>query len=146
MAGLSVARTVLWCYLLWYLVILAMYFDPSPQLWLTSTGISAIVGVGLLLNAGWGSGSKRVDRWQTFRFFLMPFCVSSFSALVKGNGFVLIFSPQPGEVVLSIAACASFLLLARAAKLGMRLRAAAFTNPEGAVHGPSHSVSPEDRS
>jgi hypothetical protein len=32
-----------------------------------------------------------------FRLFLMPFCVSSFSALVKGKGFVLIFSPQDWE-------------------------------------------------
>ena len=41
LAGLSVARTVLWCYLLWYLVIAACYFEPSPRLWLTSLGLSA---------------------------------------------------------------------------------------------------------
>ena len=40
LAGLTPARTVLWCYLLWYLVVLVRYFDPSPRLWLTSLGLS----------------------------------------------------------------------------------------------------------
>jgi hypothetical protein len=38
--------------------------------------------------------------------FLMPFCVSSFSALVKGRGFVLIFSPNPVEILAAVALCA----------------------------------------
>jgi len=38
----------------------------------------------------------------------MPFCVSSFSALVKGHGFILIFSPRPGEDLLASALCAGF--------------------------------------
>ena len=40
-----------------------------------------------------------------FRLFLMPFCVSSFAALVKGKGFVLIFSPDVREVGLAIGLC-----------------------------------------
>jgi len=31
---------MLWCYLIWYLTAVALYFDPSPSLWLTSIGIS----------------------------------------------------------------------------------------------------------
>jgi hypothetical protein len=85
LAGLTPARTALWCYLLWYLVVLVRYFDPSLRLWLTSLGLSAIIGLALLLNAG-----RPLGRWQTFRFFLMPFGVSSFAALVKGRGFVLV--------------------------------------------------------
>ena len=39
------------------------------------------------------------DRWQIFRLFLMPFCVSSFAALVKDAGFLLVFPPEPaGEL------------------------------------------------
>jgi hypothetical protein len=102
-------RIVLWCYLLWYLVIVARYFDPTPRLWLTSLGLAAIIGIALLLNAGWGRGP--LDRWQAFRFFLMPFCVSSFSALVKGRGFVLVFSPVTAEVMAGLAACAVFLAM-----------------------------------
>jgi hypothetical protein len=105
---------VLWCYLLWYLVIVARYFDPNPRLWLTSLGLSAIIGIALILNAGWGRGP--LDRWQAFRFFLMPFCVSSFSALVKGRGFVLVFSPVQGEVLAGLGACAMFLGLVWAAR------------------------------
>jgi hypothetical protein len=36
---------------------------------------------------------------------MMPFCVSSFSALVKGRGFVLIFSPNPMEILWAVALC-----------------------------------------
>ena len=31
------------------------------------------------------------------RLFLMPFCVSSFSQLIKGKGFVLVFPPDLHE-------------------------------------------------
>jgi hypothetical protein len=109
LAGLTPARTVLWCYFLWYLVVLARYFDPSPRLWLTSLGLSGIIGLALLLNAGSGKGAARLDRWQRFRFFLTPLCVSSFSALVKDKGFLLIFSPGGRDVAMGVGACAAFL-------------------------------------
>jgi hypothetical protein len=115
LARLSLARTVLWCYLLWYLVIVARHFDPTPRLWLTSLGLSLIVGVALVLNAGVARG-RALDRWQTFRFFLMPFCVSSFAALVKGQGFVLVFSPHPADVAAGVGACALFLAAVAAAR------------------------------
>lgn len=123
LAGLSFARTVLWCYLLWYLVIVARYFDPSPRLWLTSLGLSAIVGVALVLNAGLLSRPAAAalgQRWQIFRFFLMPFGVSSFSALVKGKGFILVFSPHGVDVVAGLAACLGFLALVRLARRSER--------------------------
>jgi asparagine N-glycosylation enzyme membrane subunit Stt3 len=113
LAGLTPARTVLWCYLLWYLVVLVRYFDPSPRLWLTSLGLSGIVGLALLLNAG-----RPLGRWQTARFFLAPFCVSSFSALVKGRGFLLVLSPRWGEVAAGVGICLVF--LAAAALAGRR--------------------------
>jgi hypothetical protein len=42
------------------------------------------------------------------RLFLMPFCVSSFSQLIKGQGFVLVFPPDLHEIAISLAACAVF--------------------------------------
>lgn len=45
LANLSISRQVLWCYLVWYLVMATSYFDPAPNLWLTALGISAIMGV-----------------------------------------------------------------------------------------------------
>ena len=51
------------------------------------------------------------DRWTTLRLFLMPFCVSSFAALVKGKNFLLIFSPKPGEILLAVALCAALCLV-----------------------------------
>jgi hypothetical protein len=55
------------------------------------------------------SNGHAADHWQTFRLFLMPFCVSSFSALIKGHGYFLIFPSQPRELFWSCAACALFL-------------------------------------
>jgi hypothetical protein len=105
---LSMGRLILWCYFIWYLVVLARYFDPNPRLWLTSIGLALIVGFALYISTA-QSGSKQVklEPWQVFRLFLMPFCVSSFAALVKGRGFVLIFSPKPGELLTAVALCAA---------------------------------------
>ena len=49
-ANLSAGRTALWCYLIWYLFFAARYFDPSRNLWLTSLGISGIIGFALILS------------------------------------------------------------------------------------------------
>ena len=105
-ANLPASRIVLWCYLLWYLFFAARYFDRSLHVWLTSLGLSAIIGIALVLST---SGAEtRLSGWQVFRLFLMPFCVSSFAALVKGRGFILIFSPQWLENVAALALCGAF--------------------------------------
>lgn len=91
---LTTARFVLWCYLIWWLSVARVYFDPSPLLWLNSLGISAIIGTGLLLSTAY-AGSVRVpmSRWAIARLYMMPFFVSSFAALIKERGFVLVFFP-----------------------------------------------------
>lgn len=106
LANLSRGRLILWCYLIWYCVVLVRYFDPSLRLWFTSLGLSLIIGVALYLSTTAVDDLQvRLDFWKTFRLFLMPFCVSSFAALVKGKGFILIFSPHPGEVLAAAAGC-----------------------------------------
>lgn len=117
-ANLSPGRIILWCYFIWYAFFIAQYFDPGHKLWLTSIGISAIVGVALLIST-WDGGS-RVRSWQTFRLFLMPFCVSSFSALIKGRGFVLIFPPRMHENWLALGLCAMFCAFVFGAKMMRR--------------------------
>ena len=112
LSHLSTGRLILWSYLIWYAVILARYFDPSPTLWLTSFGLSIIIGMALIIIAtSSAEGARPLDNWQRFRLFLMPFCVSSFAALVKGKGFVLIFSPRIQEVALAVALCAALCLI-----------------------------------
>ena len=112
LAMLSTGRLILWCYFIWYLVVLVKYFDSSPRLWLTSLGLSAIIGFALYLStAGSGTTKVRLDRWQVFRLFLMPFCVSSFAALVKGKGFTLIFSPKVEEIMLAVTLCTILCLI-----------------------------------
>ena len=120
-ASLGVGRIILWCYLIWYLVTVANHFDASPALWLSSIGVSAIVGVALLLSVDNG-GSLNRDSWQTFRLFLMPFCVSSFSSLIKNQGYILIIPPRTSEQLEILGLCAAFVLAVVALK---RLRPAA---------------------
>lgn len=112
---LSAGRAALWCYLIWYLTMTAFYFEPAPRLWLTSIGVSAIVGLAFLLSVH-SRGGARQDRWQIFRLFLIPFCVSSFSALVKDRGFILVFSPRLDEDALALGLCLAFLVLAGLAR------------------------------
>ena len=104
---LNTGRLILWCYFIWYLMVLIRYFDGRPGIWLTSLGLSGIIGFALYISTV-SSGKTKVtlDRWQIFRLFLMPFCVSSFAALVKSEGFILIFSPKAGENMAAIVLCA----------------------------------------
>lgn len=106
LANLSTGRLILWCYFIWYLVVLARYFDHNLRLWLTSLGLSLIIGFALYVSTVTAGANKvTLEFWQTFRLFLMPFCVSSFAALVKGKGFILIFSPNVEEIGLAAALC-----------------------------------------
>lgn len=87
---------------------LVRYFDPNLKLWLTSFGVAIIVGNALYISTTGGKkNSIKLDFWQTFRFFLIPFSVSSFSALVKGRGFILIFSPKLAENLVAAGLCAA---------------------------------------
>jgi hypothetical protein len=107
LSRLSNGKLVLWCYLIWYLNTVARHFDPSPAIWLNSLGISAVIGVALMLSVS-GNAAARNDPWQTFRLFAMPFCVSSFSSLIKGKGFILVFPPASNELAAAVGACLLF--------------------------------------
>jgi hypothetical protein len=109
LSDLTPGKMALWCYLIWYLATVAAHFDPSPKLWLSSLGISAIVGFGLVLSVQL-EPSIQSNRWQTLRLFLMPFCVSSYSALIKGQGYILILPSRPRELCMSCYASSLSLL------------------------------------
>ena len=110
LAHLPNGKLVLWCYLIWWLSTIVHHFDASPSIWLNSLGISAVIGVALILSVGGFQAATR-DRWQTFRLFAMPFCVSSFSSLIKGQGFVFILPPTVAELLTSLGLCLLFVLL-----------------------------------
>ena len=108
--ALNTPRIVLWCYLLWYLVMVIFHFDPAPGIWITSIGISFIIGYALDLN-GRAAGAPKARGWAMMRLYLFPFCVSSFSSLVKDHGFILVFSPVPAETGAAVGICAAFWLM-----------------------------------
>jgi hypothetical protein len=109
LASLTLPRIVLWCYLIWWLFTVSRHFDPSPRLWLSSLGLSAIIGTALYLSTAYaGKTRTALDRWQIFRLYLMPFCVSSFAALIKDRGFVLVFEPELRANLIGASCCAAF--------------------------------------
>ena len=120
-AGLSAPQIVLWCYLGWYLAVVARHFDPDPALWLSSLGIAGIVGYALVLSTG-GWRAHWPPTWTTFRLFLMPFCVSSYAVLIKGRGFVLLFPTTGADVAACLGAVAAFLVAQRVCRLAARGR------------------------
>jgi hypothetical protein len=107
---------VLWCYFIWYVTVVYFYFDPSLKIWLNSIGISAVVGTGLMLSVSSERDIAR-DYWQTLRLYLMPFCVSSFSALIKERGFIVFVSPKIAETMVAVMSCVTFFLVIFTIKL-----------------------------
>lgn len=109
LTNLTTGRIVLWCYAIWYVVNVTEHFDARPRLWITSLGLSGIIGTALLISTRSASnGTTQLDRWQIFRLYLMPFCVSSFAALVKDAGFVLVFPPSLRENLIGAGLIAGF--------------------------------------
>ena len=120
LANLNGARQILWSYLIWYLVVIVRYFDPRPRLWITSLGLSGIIGFALVLSTAGTNTTTRLDRWQLFRLFLMPFCVSSFAAVVKDHGFVLVFSSDWRDISIGAALILAFLTSVRISRMIVR--------------------------
>lgn len=110
-AALDRRRIILWCSFLWYVTMAVRYADRDLSLWLHSLGIAAIVGVILALNAAPAHGRMRdLGFWPLLRFFLIPFCVASFSAFAKGHAFFLIFPMNLAENITSGTILALFCL------------------------------------
>jgi hypothetical protein len=114
-ATLKTPKLVLWCYLAWYLAMVAFYFDPSPVIWLTALGMSALIGIALIFATK--VPGQMMDRWTMFRLFLFPFCVSSYSALIKGKGFFLIFPTETRPLLGGAVACLAVVIFQRLCSL-----------------------------
>jgi hypothetical protein len=115
LADLKLDKAILWCYFIWYVTVVYFYFDPSSKIWLNSVGISAVIGTGLMLSISVEPAQTR-DHWQTFRLYCMPFCVSSFSSLIKDRGFWVVLSPKIMELRAAVLFCMLFLLVVVAVK------------------------------
>lgn len=117
LAALTLPRQVLWCYLIWWGFVFTRYFEPSPALWLSSLGISGIIGTGLYLSTAHGGRARTsLEPWQIARLYMMPFCVSSFAALIKGHGFVLVFHPSLSANLAALGGCGTFVAAAALAR------------------------------
>ena len=115
LADLEAPKITLWCYLCWYFAIVSQYFDPSIGLWLSSLGIAVLIGIALNIAAS--QKGQASDRWVVIRLYIFPFCVSSYSALIKGQGFFLLFPTEVKPLLIGVGACAAFLVIVMLAKL-----------------------------
>jgi hypothetical protein len=123
--NLSTGRIILWCYFIWWCVSITHHFDASPRIWLTSLGLSGIIGAALILSTRSSTGAAaKMDPWVVFRLFLMPFCVSSFAALVKDAGYVLVFPPSWRENLIGTGLIVVFLFGVLSVKMLKRPAAA----------------------
>ena len=90
-------------YFIWYVYIVVIHFDSTFEIWSNALVIALVVGVALNANAG---HSDHRDNWaKTARFFVIPFCVSSYAALIKDAGFFFIFPTDVMEVITGLAIC-----------------------------------------
>jgi len=102
-ARLSVSKLVLWCYLAWYIAVVCLFFEAPAALWISSIGLSFFIGIALILATR--QPDQKTDFWTAFRLFLIPFCVSSYSGLIKGRGFILLFPPDRSSLLICSLAC-----------------------------------------
>ena len=114
LARLDATTLTLWCYFCWYVSIVIQYFDPTPGLWLSSVGIAFLIGFALNLAAR--HKGQKPDKRVVFRLYLFPFCVSSYSALIKGKGFILLFPTATKPLLVAIGTCCAFILFSMACK------------------------------
>ena len=77
---------------IWYLVMMAFHGAAlSVMALVQALGLSLLVGTLLTGNA---LGGAPLRRRQIARFYLIPFCVASFTAATAPLGFIVIFSPS----------------------------------------------------
>ena len=106
--NITIQKIILWCYFIWYLTIMGLYFEASLKLWVSSIGIALIIGFALILSTN-QQGVKQ-DVWVKIRLFLFPFCVASYAATIKDYDFILLFPCNIFHLSISILNCLLFLL------------------------------------
>jgi hypothetical protein len=113
LSRLSNGVKILWCYLIWYLYFGLEYFEPDLELWFRSLGIALLVGFALNINSfcSFKGIINTSNKWQVLRFFVIPFCVSSFPVLIKDKGFFVFFSSSMKENLIALSLCMLFLSL-----------------------------------
>jgi len=102
-ARVSASKLILSCYLAWYVAVVSLFFEASAALWISSIGLSFFIGIALILATR--QPTQKTDFWTAFRLFLIPFCVSSYSGLIKGRGFILLFPPDRRSLLICSLAC-----------------------------------------
>jgi len=111
LAALDLRRSLLWSALLWYGVMMVRHGPQPFGVWLNSASIALVVGLILITNAvPSGVSWRSLGFWPTARFFLIPFCVSSFSSALRDTPLLVIFPGNAMDNLLAGATVVVFLL------------------------------------
>lgn len=117
LASLDPRRALLWCGFIWYAVLMGRHAPFMPGPWVNAAGIALVVGLVLTANAIPAGGTwRQLDRWSLLRFFVIPFCVSSFSSTMRDAGLVVIFPRNLADNSFAVAGVARFILLCAAVR------------------------------
>jgi len=117
LAHLDSRRALLWSGFIWYAVLMGRHATLMPGPLVNAAGIALVVGLMLTANAIPAGGTwRQLNRWSLLRFFLIPFCVASFSAAMRDAGLIVIFLRNPADNVFAAAAVAGFMLLCAVAR------------------------------
>ena len=107
------ALVPLWISLSWWIIILYRaggFNEGTASSWLNSFVMSLLVGIVLNVNAFASQQTQSVLTWllerpfSVFRFFAIPFCVSSYAAAVQREKeqFVIVFPVRTEVLVLGL--------------------------------------------
>ena len=114
-AQLNIGIITLYCLFWWYLWILFIFFPFMYLVWINTAIVTAVVGTGLNLNAkpiGFNLSYIRSVPWVVFRFYFIPFCVSSYSGIVmqQSEDFVSVFPKRWFVVITGVTFIVTWLL------------------------------------
>jgi hypothetical protein len=104
------AFALLAAFFVWWLCMVIFFFDPAWPLWVNTLVITAFVGTALNVNAFTSSQEPhllafaRNQPWLVARFFLIPFCVSSYGGIADSAHFVAAF-PSTHAVSAAVGIC-----------------------------------------
>lgn len=87
---------LIFSYFIWYLWIISNFPVPSEvsiKIWPNAACMSIFVGTVLNANAYIPPLKQHfaLRKWSIFRFYVIPFCVSSYSSIAQQHSFVLLF-------------------------------------------------------
>ena len=131
LARLTTGRIILWCYAIWYAVNVTNHFEARPRLWLTSIGLSGIIGFALLIRWGTNVAMEAKGRFERLTaagltmtiFFYVAINLMMVMGLAPVVGIPLPLISYGGSAMMTVLICLGVLMsIDRQTRLDTRRR------------------------